>query len=160
MALLRGARTVVFWPVLSRRAETERTSRVKPAKMLMFFCVLMTSERMTAPVGRPVEGLLSSSLLGGSWMPGPLGSIGCWAFGLGWSLFQTAALGSPLVRKGISWAWEVRRRVEVKRAVAIDADFMVGRAFVGRRCGSRSVECCRLQRKKYVTHVIVVGDGM
>ena len=132
MALLRGARTVVFELVVSRRDETDKTSRVKPAKMLMVLCVLITSERMTSPVGRPLEGLSSSLLLGGSWMPGPLGSIGCWFLGLGSSFqaFQTPAFGSPFVRKGISWAWVVRRRVEVKRAVAIAVGLMVGRAFV------------------------------
>jgi hypothetical protein len=66
------------------------------------------------------------------------------------------------VRKGISWAWVARRRLEAKRAVAIVVDFMVGKAFVLRRCGSRYSRMLSPSRiaQKYVTHVTAVGDGV
>ena len=70
MALLSGARMVLFDDEESSRVETESMSRVKPAKMLIWRVFPITSEMIRSPLGP--GGGEEPSAEGGSWMPGAL----------------------------------------------------------------------------------------
>jgi len=96
--VLAGARTVVLRRLASRRVATLEMSRVKPAKMLVWRELPMTSERITAACAEAGGVVELEEEEGGGWGLGVLAfMMGCWSR-------EGCLAVEGLVKKGRSWA--------------------------------------------------------